>query len=938
MRSTDLDFNFFIFLGSLLFLLPLCLSSHGHCLDSTCGLPFDPHLDINSRCTENDIDYTYTACNNDSTTTRMYFWKPPALCDSRNFSLPQPVSDLPCELLNCGKGNYVSLTKKRCEPCKAGTFNDGYSGIRWESWQMWPFQFVTYCAHLPGANCSPWKITEESISSGDNYDNHYLNNYLSFSLVLVTPGTLSFSYKVSAQWGSDGLLFTSNGVLFFGTSDTHGLWVDYTVDLSPGFHRVEWSYTKDKSISGGADKAWIRRLEVTGLKRPHDCKVCPDGTYSLDGATSCLPCSSSSDNPRCQKCTSEQYSLLGGTCLPLLPCEETDYVEVKSECLNNQRQISYVWIQPQGYCDQSSKQLPSPRTEPCDPEQCPGGYRRTGEGECEECPEGKYRPSEGGPPDCVTCPVGQATNLKHYLLPHFNLLHLPERFSTGCRPLDLQSLANNCFSQGWRSASTFLDSGSGHGSDVVSWLSYDFTMKLEGYISFNTSMMCKEGDKLVFTVDGVERFGERCINSASHCSRKGHDVFSLGSVKQHQITLSPGHHIVSWSFVKRSPPSPNCDRAMISGLMVVGGEQGGSTGCFTCPPNTYDVESECAACPSGTSSPANSKECTACPPNTFSAQPGTGCSRCGLNTYSPRGSTTCFFSCSNLTLLLPSSNHYRTWNLSLIDQQLDGPLRYPDVDGEFYMSVCSKRPLCNENVTHVCRLQKAITQVSTDLGSLISFNSNSAGDLLIDFSEGSLGCSARLRLQCDVGSAHSKPILVSSLNSTDDGDVSCNFEFKWLTQLACSVCQLSDFNYTLGPCRRGKQEKIYYLSPESVGKCIPRWTPPRHTFVHCMEVSFSKGEITGIVTGTVVGVFLLVISGVMSYVMYSKNRDLQAKYSVLVDQQSNDFELHSKADQFFDDEEDQSGVPPAHPDNTGDAKRSFVVNMEDVDFDESQQL
>ena len=121
------------------------------------------------------------------------------------------------------------------------------------------------------------------LDSGDNSGLHYLLSTLQMRIHIVRPGTLYFEYKVDAERGGDGLVVALNGFIQlqrYGVYD----WSDFTIDLEVGYHTIEFQYYKNFSGEAGTDRAYLRRIEVTGTTFAQlDCIECPEGTIAECG-------------------------------------------------------------------------------------------------------------------------------------------------------------------------------------------------------------------------------------------------------------------------------------------------------------------------------------------------------------------------------------------------------------------------------------------------------------------------------------------------------------------------------------------------------------------------------------------------------------------------------------------------------------------------------
>lgn len=94
----------------------------------------------------------------------------------------------------------------------------------------------------------------QSGAVGD-YDESWL--YTSFQ----GPGTISFWWKVSCDLDADYLEFWVDGSLetrITGEQD----WTQVTLNLTSGYHYLQWRYKKDYCCTNGADAAWVDQVQL----------------------------------------------------------------------------------------------------------------------------------------------------------------------------------------------------------------------------------------------------------------------------------------------------------------------------------------------------------------------------------------------------------------------------------------------------------------------------------------------------------------------------------------------------------------------------------------------------------------------------------------------------------------------------------------------------
>jgi M6 family metalloprotease-like protein len=82
------------------------------------------------------------------------------------------------------------------------------------------------------------------------------------------PGLLSFWWKVSSEVNYDYLRFYIDGVERAGSISGTVDWQNKSYSIGNGAHTVRWAYTKDISISSGADAGWVDEVNFTSTNVP----------------------------------------------------------------------------------------------------------------------------------------------------------------------------------------------------------------------------------------------------------------------------------------------------------------------------------------------------------------------------------------------------------------------------------------------------------------------------------------------------------------------------------------------------------------------------------------------------------------------------------------------------------------------------------------------
>ncbi|CAA0088254.1 Uncharacterised protein [Halioglobus japonicus] len=87
----------------------------------------------------------------------------------------------------------------------------------------------------------------------------------SVSTAVTGPGSLSFWWKVSSETGADYLSFYRDELQHPAASPISGEsgWQLRTIPIPTGVHTLRWTYSKNASVAGGADTAWLDGVVFT---------------------------------------------------------------------------------------------------------------------------------------------------------------------------------------------------------------------------------------------------------------------------------------------------------------------------------------------------------------------------------------------------------------------------------------------------------------------------------------------------------------------------------------------------------------------------------------------------------------------------------------------------------------------------------------------------
>jgi hypothetical protein len=161
------------------------------------------------------------------------------------------------------KGNLNSGTRipftvyLECGKYSASSIYSTRTGKTRETWEENNFTV------FPWINKStiPWSITSSSayenvLSARSGPIPNDSESILAISVNNPVADTLTFHARVSSESLFDRLLFRIDSVELMNVSGETG-WFSKSFRLGPGVHYLEWVYKKDKSLSAGADAAWI---------------------------------------------------------------------------------------------------------------------------------------------------------------------------------------------------------------------------------------------------------------------------------------------------------------------------------------------------------------------------------------------------------------------------------------------------------------------------------------------------------------------------------------------------------------------------------------------------------------------------------------------------------------------------------------------------------
>ena len=142
----------------------------------------------------------------------------------------------------------------------------------------------------------PWTITgsqaaEGQFSARSGLVPNSAESLLKMKVNVPVSDTIKFNVKVSSETNYDFLNFRLNGIQVFRISGETG-WIEKKLALKEGFNLLEWIYSKDQSVSSGADCAWLDNISFPAtafsnkdLKTGKIVTPLPDKSYNQEQIT-----------------------------------------------------------------------------------------------------------------------------------------------------------------------------------------------------------------------------------------------------------------------------------------------------------------------------------------------------------------------------------------------------------------------------------------------------------------------------------------------------------------------------------------------------------------------------------------------------------------------------------------------------------------------------
>ena len=812
-------------------------------------------------CNEDDYTYIITACDNNQKRYIQYLWVDnPKRCHS-GVSLPetQELSCVNTDATYCPPGQYLDLAISQpvCVDADPGFYSIG-GGSLYNEWISLPDGFSS--------------ISWTSVDEGAAIRSGFGDSSLFYLHDFVEVGEVTITFKVFG-YGNVNEGFTvslDNEPIFDSILSTNGVWTTIKItDISVGHRFITFEF-KGGFVSTKKDEdigVMISTIKVLGTSHAAEYQLaCEEGYYSEGGAEICTPCPANSfaANPSsdsCDLCPVGSYSFLGASaCSFQVPCTLGNFQKTFSICNeeNNQREILYIPLQP-FICDPSELTLPSEDPVSCDSISCePGEYRSSSSSYCATCQVGYYWDSDKQ--SCSQSAPGYAGILLTGYYNHEEIL-LPEAFSTGCSGAHCSST-----SKGWRSRSTYLDSGDNGAYSVDIYLDLDVDLTFDGSISFQYSV---KGDKSVgvyFFIDGKQQ--SLSYHPSSSSSRSN----SIPS-----FNLLSGKHTIRWVYHQDEDSMGN---ANITNIIVTGA--GGATSQTECPAGTYSNSfgsNQCIPCAVGTfSSNVAATSCSPCADQTFtSEEASTHCQSCGDLTQSNSDHTDCYTDCSfsvtNGTVdLSPLSSFTSLYDINSISAKL-------------WLNVCQKKtssvycidPITGNSIsTYSCQVDSNGSGI--DSGNLLSVDVDD-NSIVMTYSNGQTteDCanpiSTEITFVCDPNDDESQPQVVN-------GSTECHLKLLWAIAFACPVCRAEDYVSKSTDCVDDEQTTANIRNSACYGPLVTN-----SETVNCHEPI----HINIWIIIVVIAVFIVLVVIVIAIIAW--NRKLHSQYTALVQKGEGSYEM-----------------------------------------------
>lgn len=444
------------------------------------------------------------------------------------------------------------------------------------------------------SSCESWKINDYNTNittGGTSEQNSFYVAQLKYSVEMKNNGSIMFGYVKNTVM--DGIHHNGQFKFFIDYEEKihdrnlTNNFTDLSFDLESGMHSFMWVYyykTDDKNSQQNLSMQ-LKYIMINGIDNSaYECTKCPKG-FSKEGWDHCETCPSNQyldeSFQECKDCPSDKFSYPNSiginSCLTKPDCNKYDYVEIHSECIDNQKNVTHKISQPI-FCNFSNMTLPKDKIEKCD-DSCPDGYFKDinsdSEKRCYNCLDNYYTNSStimANPYSCFDCPENHIAGPKIFNITKF---HNIQDFT------DKTFCTNECYSEfysglcdvfnytGWR----FRNDGVIPGNNLPFGVKFTLTKNVnitrdDAYIEIGYEILdLKEEEYFYILLD------ENIVH--------GLDV-SQGQHK-FKVSLSLGEHLLKIIYQKRRPQSGILNLKnplIIKSFLLFGSDEGGATFCL----------------------------------------------------------------------------------------------------------------------------------------------------------------------------------------------------------------------------------------------------------------------------------------------------------------------------------------------------------------------
>ncbi|OMJ89409.1 hypothetical protein SteCoe_8406 [Stentor coeruleus] len=826
---------------------------------------------------------------------RKVFVVPDSQCEEKSILV---YEDIPCDF-ECASGQVLDFKKGEitCSSCPDGQYNLGGAmqiGHGGENWGKSISSFLLQCwingIFSDPSLCITLADTDEILLSKNSFPNSFLTITVSFSVKLIKDGFITITYRKEALVaGPSGtlLLKINKETVAKDEEDSSSLWKVRTIQLEKGYYEISIEFDS-KGQENNEIMVSLSSIVVFGTSfAAESCYNCPNLINNHDHS-SCKFCDYNQylESSVCQDCPLGTYSLSRSvgieSCIPKPSCTNADLTPFYSDCVNNMRNLTYIWKEPH-LCNDENFNLP-PVTTSLDCEKCSEGFYRKAVGNqssCETCLPGEILKNINGTFVCEKCPAGS-----------FAMKEVKYTEWTG-KKIDFD---NYC-----------LTSGGAYCTNNIGWVSF------QNYISSGTNLD-----------PGYEVFFEKHVEIIANAGKVqflyeilNPDLGSFDVYVDHKhiltlktegnysssLLLSAGKHKISWNYWS---PKPSLQEIRIYLIKIVGSTEGGSIECEKCEMGTISKSgaSSCESCPEGHTSLAESTYCAKCKNGYYNNNDGMPCMKCFDGTYSSTNHTYCH---ADSLLRIINENYYLGVFLnvnsskgSLVEnicgnknsqsfchQTFFGPILSKET--EYYISILNPSIFALEGLEYLsepkigylfgimqgsesenkptskkeCKNQDIIVNFGSEITNIEKINNGFTIDYGFgDYCTDSERYSSKVNVLCDKESGAGWPVF-SRINQ-------CKHEFTWHSKYGCPICQLNEMAVVSSECVNGKR----YFSKIESDHCIFPFTQLVYTSNNC-SVFYESIKKPPVIAAIIIMTLLIIVLFTCCVLYFREKREYQ---------------------------------------------------------------